>query len=113
MLPDLAARKVLVQAYLYYVLDAPTMSDGEYDKLSVVAADGWGQLEPVRQWQLGDPESAKAGGSHFKYTAATIGAARSEYHRQFRRHARAVPEHEAHTGNWKTHEDGLRYVTAV
>jgi hypothetical protein len=108
--PDLAARKILVAAFLYYVLDAPTMSDGMYDKLSQIAADGWDQLDPVRQWQLDSPDATRASGAHFKYTAATIGAAREEHARI---HRRFPPMSDAERHGWKQREDGLRYCTAV
>ena len=75
MTTDLAARKILVAAYIYYVLDDNIMSDDEYDKLSIYVADHWDELSEARQWALGDAESTRASGSHFKFTMATVGSA--------------------------------------
>jgi hypothetical protein len=109
MHPDLAARKILVAAYLYYVLDAPTMTDGEYDKLSIIAADGWNRLETVRQWMLGDPDSARSGGSHFKFNTYVVGAART-LHLQVHRRPTTRPYPE----NWQwCEEHRVHYVTAI
>lgn len=83
--PDLAARKALVAAYLYYVHDAPTISDARFDQLCNIAADGWDQLHPTRQWQLESPEATRATGMHFKFTTLCVGAARAEYARFNRR----------------------------
>lgn len=107
MHPDLAARKALVAAYLYNVLAAPTISDARFDDLCRIAADGWDQLDPVRQWQLESPEATRATSMHFKYTAATIGAAREEYHRINRRYAPPAEE------DWKTDHMGIRFVRGV
>lgn len=107
--PDLAARKVIVAAYLYYVMDSPTMSDGEYDKLSQYVAEHWDKLDPVRQWQLGDAASTRAGGSHIKFTAYAVGAARNLYWQTHKRYS-VYP----YPTRWKKRkEDDLRYVTAV
>lgn len=107
MHPDLAARKALVAAYLYNVLAAPTISDARFDELCRIAADGWDQLDPVRQWQMESPEATRATSMHFKYTALTIGAAREEYLRMNRRYAPAADT------DWKQGPNGLRYVTGA
>lgn len=73
--PDLAARKIIVAAYLYYVLDQPQMSDGEYDQLSLFVAENWDQLHPDRQWALGSPQDVRAGGSHVKFSSIAVGCA--------------------------------------
>jgi hypothetical protein len=76
MTPDLAARKILVAAYLYYNHAHSIMGDGEYDKTSQYVADSWNELSPLRQWCLGDPNSTRATGAHFKFTRLCVGAAR-------------------------------------
>ena len=107
MHPDLAARKVLAAAYAYNVLAMPILDDARFDELSRLAADGWDQLDPVRKWQMESPQATRATSMHFKYTAATIGAARSEYFRINKRYA--PPEEEA----WKTDHMDIRYVTGA
>lgn len=74
--PDLAARKILVAAYLYYNHDRSIMSDGEYDKLSQYVANHWDELPPIRQWCLGSAEATRATGMHFKFTTYCTAAAR-------------------------------------
>ena len=104
--PDLAARQVIVAAYCYYVLDNPVMDDGEYDKLSVVAADNWSELHKDRQWALGDPESTRAGGSHIKFSMRAVCAAHDKLERMGRT---AKPfEH-----RWRRAKGIGRYVTAL
>jgi hypothetical protein len=93
--PDLAARRLLVCAYLYYVLDAsPLMSDYDYDALSQYVANHWSELDPLRQWQLGDPESTRASGAHFLFTAYSIHSARRAYLEHFNRYAPGEPPEE-------------------
>lgn len=108
MAPDLAARKVIVAAYCYYVLDAPVMSDGTYDELSKIAADGWDELDPVRRWCLGSPEDTRATGSHIRFTALAVSAARAEHIAYYRR-----PPDKPPPETWLQREDGLRYVTTA
>lgn len=104
--PDLAARKVIVNAYLYYVLDAPLLSDAEYDRLSELAAAGWSELHPDRQWALGAPEEVRATGHHIKFSSAAVSAARRAYSIHQRREP-PVPPPVA----WRTRDDGVSYVT--
>lgn len=108
MTPDLAARKVIVQSYLYYVLDAPTMSDGEFDKLSVYVSQHWDELDPVRQWQLGSPEAIYSSGAHIKFTVYSVAAA----HQLYKEANGKWPD--AYHHKWKTDRKmKLRYCTAV
>ena len=105
--PDLAARRVIVAAYCYYVLDHPIMSDGEYDQLSAYVADHWDELEPIRRWQLGNPADTRAGGSHIKYTTYSVCAAR-------RKLVDAGVELRApFPSRWRDTKRFGRYVTAV
>lgn len=73
--PDYIARTIIVQAYLYYVLDAPTMSDGEWDKRAKYVADNWDELHPDRKWALGSPDAIRATGHHIKFSSHAAGAA--------------------------------------
>lgn len=109
--PDLVARRLLVCAYLYYVLDAsPLMPDCDYDAQSVYVAEHWYDLDPVRQWQLGDPGSTRATGAHFKFTAYTVGGARHAY---WKRYGKCAPGELPAESDWKLDgPNGLRYVTA-
>lgn len=97
-----------MQAYLYYVFDSPTMSDAEYDKLSYYVAEHWDQLDPVRQWQLGSPDTLRASGHHIRFTTLSVYGARSVYREAFNRPPPTSPPEE-----WREREDGLRFVTAV
>lgn len=72
---DLAARKVVMSAYLYYRRAAPVLSDGDYDALTRYVADGWPKLSPCRQWQLESKAALLATGSHCKVTRAAEGGA--------------------------------------
>ena len=77
--PDLAARRILMAAYMYYNCnESSRLSDTEYDQLSGYVADNWDQLDPVRKWQCGTPEETRATGCHFKFTAYCISAARQD-----------------------------------
>jgi NAD-dependent DNA ligase len=105
--PDLAARKVIVNAYMYYVFDRPILSDAEYDRLSEVAAAGWDQLHPDRQWALGSPEDIRASGFHIKFSSFAVAAARTAFAHHFRKQP-PFPEPD----DWKWCEDRQhRYVT--
>lgn len=75
MSPDLAARRVLMSAYLYYVLDNPVLPDNEYDALANWVAERWHRVAPIRQWQCGSKEQIAATGHHVKVTWATVDAA--------------------------------------
>lgn len=55
---------------LYYGLDAPTyLTDGEFDKATLILAERWDELEPIRKWQLGSPKDIRSTGNHVKVTA--------------------------------------------
>jgi len=75
MSPDHAARRVLMSAFLYYRCAAPVLSDGEYDRLTEVAASGWADLAPIRRWQLESPETIRASGHGCRITTLTADAA--------------------------------------
>ncbi|SRR6266705_6276160 len=107
MTPDLAARKILVAAYIYYVLDDNVMTDDEYDQLSIYVADNWAELHPTRQFCCGDPESTKASGSHFKFTVLCVSAARRLLELERRPTAQAFP-----TTRWIYDFEHGRYRTA-
>jgi hypothetical protein len=70
MSPDLAARRVIIAAYLYYNHAAPVVSDEAFDKTCKYVANNWDRLEPIRQWQLGSPEDLLATGHHILITPA-------------------------------------------
>jgi hypothetical protein len=103
--PDLAARWVIVNAYLYYVLDSPLMPDADYDGWSQYVADNWKQLSPDRQWALDSPRKIRASGFHIKFSSYAVGAAEYGYHTAFRKGPPRTPS------KWLTRKDGCRYVT--
>jgi len=45
MCPNLAARQVLMSAYLYYKRDESVLSDGENDALVVSVVNNWDKIE--------------------------------------------------------------------
>ena len=109
--PDLAARKLIVAAYLYYVLDSPTISDHEYDQLSVYVSQHFKKLNKIRQWQLGSANDIYSGGSHIKFTVMAVNAAREMY-----REANGSDPELPSPEEWKEEKFSgitLRYVTAV
>ena len=73
--PDYVARKIIVHAFLYYVLDAPVISDHEYDRYCCHVADNWDDLHPDRQWALGSPRDIRSTGYHVKFSSMAVGAA--------------------------------------
>ncbi len=77
MEPNLAARKLIMSAYLYYRCDCPVLSDGEYDKLSLFVSDHWDELSEQMQWQLGDREGIRATGMGILITQMGQDAAHS------------------------------------
>lgn len=106
MSPDLAARKVIVAAWLYYVGDRPIMSDGEYDKLSQYVADNWDDLLPDQKWALRDPDSVRAGGSHIRFARRAVCGALQAYADHFG--CPRPPE----PSRWKIRKDGVHYTGA-
>lgn len=105
---DLAARKVIVAAFCYYVLDDPIMSDGRYDKLSQFVAKHWDDLHPDRRWALGSARDTRAGGSHIKYSVYAANAALSAYRVKTGR-----PAFRIDVRRWRETSKGRRYATAV
>lgn len=69
---DLCARKVIMSAFLYYSLDAPKLSDAEFDALCKRCIEEWDQLSPLRQFQLGSKEDLATTGYHIKITYAGV-----------------------------------------
>lgn len=107
MSPDLAARKVIVAAYLYYRLDSPTMDDSEYDKLSVFVSENWDDLHPDRKWCCGSAADIRAGGSHIKFTTVAVCAAGFLYEKVFSKPVPSVPD------RWHFDPEHGHYVTAT
>ena len=106
MSPDLAARRVIVAAYAYYVLDQPVMDDAEYDRLSRYVARNWDDLDEDRQWALDTPEQTRSSGSHIFFPTIAVAACYRELDRQGIRPRLPFP------GRWKVSKKGRRYVTA-
>lgn len=107
MTADLAARRVLMSALLYYECSTNVLSDAEYDELSRLVADRWSDLTPFRQWQLGSPEEIRASGHHVKITVLVEHGARSWHLRVHNTKPTLLP------AEWKIAEEwgGLRYRT--
>lgn len=105
--PDFAARKIIVAAFLYYVMDSPTMSDAEYDRLSKIVADGWDEISKDRQWALGDPDTIRNKGNHIRFSSHAVGAALN-HHKYKTGVVREDPREW-----WKERRDGVRYVTCA
>lgn len=89
MPPDLAARKLLVAAYMYYNIAKPCMTDAEYDKLGQYVYKHYHELEPDRQFMLGDRRTMRTSGAGFKFSKACVWCCRSLF-----------PHEEINTG-WK------------
>lgn len=66
--PELAARWLIMSAYLYYHRDSPVLPDGDYDEVSKYVADNLDELSPQMQWQLESPEAIRATGQGIKIT---------------------------------------------
>lgn len=106
--PDLVARKLLVAAFLYYVLDEPiTMSDGEYDKMSIYVSKNWSKLHPDRQWALGNPTEMRSSGMSFKFSSQVVFASFMALK------AKGITPNKELPTIWKVRPPhGTRYVTA-
>lgn len=74
---DLIARKVLMSAVLYYGLDQPLVSDGQYDEWCKIVSRHWSSLHQDRQWQMRSPDDVLTSGFDFRITQHTIGGTRS------------------------------------
>lgn len=107
MSPDLAARKLIVAAYAYYVLDQPIMDDAEYDRLSRYVARNWDELDRDRQWALDTPEATRSSGAHIFFSVAAVSACYHELNRQGDTPRLPFPT------KWRETKKGRRYVTAV
>lgn len=105
--PDLAARWVITAAYLYYVLDSPTMTDADYDGWSNYVADNWDKLTPDRQWALGSADAIRASGHHIKFSSYAVGAAEATYREVHKKEPRVK------VLRWDRREDGCSYTTTV
>lgn len=78
--PDYCARRVIVHSFLYYVFDAPIISDHAYDWLVRVCVDKWDELHPDRQWALRSPGIIRSTGARVRYSSQAVGAALN-YHK--------------------------------
>lgn len=104
---DLAARRILMSAFLYYRYNDPVLDDGRYDKLSQIVADNFTLLRPALQWQMESAEAIRASGYHCKITWATIGGAAHWYGAEKGRPIIIQP------GQWEwKQERGINYITA-
>lgn len=72
---DLTARKVIMSAFLYYSLDAPKLSDQEFDRMCKRCIDNWDKLDPLRKLQLGSKEDLATTGYHIRITQFGVSAA--------------------------------------
>lgn len=105
---DLIGRRVLMAAYMYYVLDETAMmDDAEYDRLSYLCAKHWDELDRDRQWAFDTPEDLRASGSGFFFSSACVHAVY-----QWLAENKIEPAHPMPT-EWKfSKRQGTRYVTA-
>jgi hypothetical protein len=106
---DLKARKLIVAAYWYYVLNAPQsyMTDSEYDQLSNEVADHWNELHPDRQWAFGTPEALRATGHHIKFSCRAVDGASLAYKEKFGK----FPDYYPDNTEWIFDEDHQsRYI---
>ena len=104
--PNLAARRVLMSAYLYYELASPVLSDAEYDDLARLVSDRWDDLTPMLQWQLGSKEAIRSSGHQVHLTQMTCGGAR-EWHKSVRGYYPKADHLEWKHGGF----DGCMYAT--
>jgi hypothetical protein len=77
LVPDQAARHLVIAAFLYYTQSYSIMPDEEYDMMSKFVADNWEHLHEDRKFNLVDPESTRDSGSHFRFTRYPVSAALS------------------------------------
>lgn len=105
---DQAARKIIIAAFCYYVLDDPIMTDARYDRLSAFISRYWDDLHPDRRWALGNARDTRAGGSHIKYSVQAVSAAVAHY-----RGIKDKPEFGVVIKRWRETSKGRRYGTAV
>lgn len=77
--PSLAARRAIVGAFCYYVLDDPIYSDAEWDRYCSQAASNWELLTADEQWSLGSPEEIRASGYHIRFSQRALAGALDAY----------------------------------
>lgn len=70
---DLVARQVIMSSMLYYGLDTPFLSDGDYDDMCKILSTNWKNLNPVHQFCLGSAKKILTTGMHVKITSAAEG----------------------------------------
>ncbi len=80
MTPDLAARRLLMSAHLYYDHSQPILSDAENDALAKYVSDHFDDLHPTRIWQLRNRKIILATTHHVKLTTQTIEASHAWYY---------------------------------
>ncbi len=69
---DLMARWVVMSSFLYYGLDQPFLSDAEYDAAAQRVLKEWGEVTPIRRWQLGSKDALAATGFLIKATPYSV-----------------------------------------
>ncbi|MEE9356596.1 MAG: hypothetical protein V3U75_13480 [Methylococcaceae bacterium] len=79
MTPDLAARQLLMSAYLYYRRDAPVLSDADNDWLSMYVVGNWDKIperyKPLLLSNEKDYTVLLTTTSHCRYTRQVEGGA--------------------------------------
>lgn len=103
---DLLARRLLIHAFLYYVMDAPIISDDEYDALSRKVAKRWDDLTLDRQWACGSAEEIRSSGAHCRFSSHCVGAALN-----YIKYKTGQMFYSYDDGLWRLRKsDGCRYV---
>ena len=109
MVPDLAARLVIMASYLYYERNSPIVSDGVFDETCKMVAAKWGELAEIRRWQLESPEAILAGGHHVKITRIGENAAIALHLAKMKVHPHGTP---IPPGRWQTSRKfGCQFAT--
>lgn len=103
---DFAARRILIQAFLYYVMEDATMTDDEYDKLSIYVARHWDELSDDRKWACGSPEAIRSSGHHCKFSMHVVSAALNHL-----KYKTGASYHDYADDVWKLRRNGTRFVT--
>ena len=105
MTPDYAARKLIVAAFCYYVIDDPIMTDATYDRYSQYVADHWDELSEDRRWALRSAKDVRSTGYHIWFSLMAAGAALN-YHKYRTGEFLIIDDRSI-----KTSRDGVKYVT--